>query len=207
MITWDTVWQLIVSSSIIGTVLTALGAVITLVFKKWIINFFNKDLIRFEKNIKQELKETELKLSKLVSLEENYYKSLLESYKRIWKKLNSLSRHLSSEFTTCLQYGKYTNKEEMLIPIRNYVFDIKDDTIFLSAKLDTEISKLLDSFLITDLNEIITYLGEISNNESKGDKELEILNNKINKMQINFAKKKNEIKELIQKDYTELINT
>jgi len=206
MITWDTVWQLIVSTSIIGTVLTALGAVITLVLKKWIINFFKKDLIRFEKNIKQELKETELKLSKLVSLEENYYKSLLESYKRIWKKLNSLSRYLSSEFTAGIQYGKYTNKEELLNPIRNYVFDIKDDTIFLSTKLDTEISKLLDSFLINDLNEIIAYLGEVSKNDSKGDKELEVLNKKINAMQLNFAKNKHEIKELIQKDYTELMN-
>ncbi len=75
-----------------------MGTLLFFAFKTWILNFFKKDLIRFEKNIKEELKETELKLSKAVNLEENYYKSLLEAYKQIWSKINSLSRHLSNEF-------------------------------------------------------------------------------------------------------------
>lgn len=205
MITWEFVWKLILSTSIVGSTLTAMGALLFFAFKTWILNFFKKDLIHFEKNIKEELKETELKLSKVISLEENYYKSVLEAYKQVWSKLNSLSRHLSSDFTAELEAGKYKTGNDLTKPIRQYVFDIKDSTIFISQKLDDAISTILDDFLIKDINNILEYLDYFNKIESKGKEELNELNNRINQMQSNFSIKRDEIKQLIQTDYQEII--
>ncbi|MAN58309.1 MAG: hypothetical protein CMC08_00560 [Flavobacteriaceae bacterium] len=205
MITWEFVWKLIVSTSIVGTTLTAMGTLLFFAFKTWILNFFKKDLIRFEKNIKKELKETELKLSKAINLEENYYKSLLEEYKQIWSKINSLSRHLSNDFTTELESGRYKDTNDLLKPIRQYVFDIKDSTIFISKELDEAVSSILDNFLVKDINTVLHCLEKISKLDIKGDKELQELNHKINSMQTNFATKRDEIKILIQDDYKRIM--
>ncbi len=182
-----------------------MGTLLFFAFKTWILNFFKKDLIRFEKNIKEELKETELKLSKAINLEENYYKSLLEAYKQIWSKINSLSRHLSNEFTTELENGRYKDTNDLLKPIRQYVFDIKDSTIFISMELDEAVSSILDEFLVKDINSVLHSLDKISKLETKGYKELQELNQKINSMQMNFATKRDEIKILIQDDYKRIM--
>lgn len=206
MISWEFVWKLVLTTSIVGTTLTAMGTFLFFIFKNWVLNFFKKDLIKFEKNIKEELKKTELKLTKAINLEENFYKSLLEAYRQIWTKINSLSRHLTNELPGELETDKYKNTNDLLKPIRQHVFDIKDSTIFISKELDDAVSTILDDFLITDINSFLNYLSQISKLETKSQKELFELNRLLNNIQLNFAEKRDEIKILIQEDYKRLMN-
>ncbi len=228
--TWNDVLKFIAILSGTGITLATVATFLVWLFKEWILNIFKKDLVKLESNYAEKLKEKELKwqnenksvelrlgeeirkselqITKVINFEQKYFQILLDAYNNTWNKLIDLEEFMIREYPYYLKQLAPGDPNDFSNPIRMKIHAIRKEMLFLPDTAYKEISNLMDSFFV-DLSEFIKTGEELSRSlpYDKDGKKIatpEMLNKlgqKISVLQKNLVDRINSLRDEFRHDF------
>ncbi len=181
---WGDVAKLITVLSGASVIITSVGAFLVWIFKKWILNLFKKDFAQYEKRINKELKEnelnriqenknielrlgeeirkSELQLSKQIGFEQNHNQILIDTFNGVWVDLLILYEFMAHDYFKKINSLNSNNPDDYLNPVREKVFNVKRRTLFLPDTINAEVTELLDKKLLKGMDALFKVFDEIT---------------------------------------------
>lgn len=229
-ISWKDVLKIIAILSGTGLTLAGISTFFVWLFKEWVLNLFRKDLNKQESKLSEKLKEkelnwqkenkaielrlgeeirkSELQISKLINFEQKHYDILLKSYRGTWVKLIELEEYVIREYPYYLQSLKSNDLKDYAKPIREKIHPIRKEILFLPKEISDKVEKLITSFF-EDFSNFIAVgksLADAKKPNSKGQvllsgNSLKPLESSLNTLQMNLGSRINSLKEDFQKNY------
>jgi hypothetical protein len=228
--TWDDVIKVITILAGTGTLLAAIGGVFIWIFKQWVLNIFKKDLAqqenRLNENLKQkelnwikdnkeielrineEIRRTELQLTKTFALEQRHFDVKIQAFQNSWNNLIELGDYVINEYGIFISTLNPKHINEFVYPLRKKCHSIRKELLFLPEGPFKLVSELIDN-LFEDIS-VFLKRGEELSKDIVPDKEgrrisdpksMEILNAALNKLQNNVHERINNIRDEFQKSY------
>lgn len=238
VLTWNDVTKIIAILTGTGLSLASLSALVIWIFKEWVLNLFRKDLkkqeIKLQEQIKEkeniwakenkavelrlgeEIRKSELQITKLINFEQKHFDLLLTSYQGTWEKLIDFEDFMIREFPFHLKRLSQlpiADINDVGYPIREKIKDIRKSFLFLPKETSDKVSNLIEKFSI-DFDGFLKVIETSKQNtpvNSEGKQLIEgqglqPINVALNTVQTNLNKNIDSLKESFQTDYMKKIN-
>jgi hypothetical protein len=231
-LTWENVTKIIAILSGTGITLATLTTIFIWLFKEWILNIFRKDLKKQENKLQEglkqkelywlnenkslelrlgeEIRKSELQITKLINFEQKHYELLLSGYKETWGKLIDLGEYLIRDFPNHFKHINLSSGDinDIAYPIRERIHEVRRAYLFLPQETSNKVKETLYIFAL-DLNIFLHLTIELKNSAQKnefGQQQVEgiallQINEAINKMQTNLNSSIDKLKADFQEDY------
>jgi hypothetical protein len=164
-----------------------------------------------ELRLGEEIRKTELQLTKLINFEQKHFDLLLTSYQGTWEKLVEFEDFMIREFP--FHFKRLTQQpiadiNDLGYPIREKVKNIRKSILFLPKEASDEVSNLIERFFI-DFSEFINVIEIAKQNIRSNPEEKQLIegvgllpiNKSLNNLQTNLNKSIDNLKVIIQTDY------